>query len=129
MKSSESREMYLEVIYNIEQKNEVIRSIDVAKTLGYSKPSVNRAINKLKDDGLIAQEPYGHITMTDEGRELAKKIKNKHIYLTEYLRLSLGLDVEAAERDACRMEHVVSKETMDAVKKYVHQNSVDKGNI
>jgi len=122
VKSSESQEMYLEVIYNIDQKDEIIRSIDIAKTLGYSKPSVNRAINKLKLDGLIAQEPYGHITMTEKGRGLAKKIKNKHIYLTDYLMLSLGIDKETAEKDACRMEHVVSKETMEAVIKYVDDN-------
>ena len=122
MKSNESQEMYLEVIYNIDQKNEAIRSIDIAKELGYSKPSVSRAINKLKKDGLIDQEPYGHITMTDAGRKLAEKIKNKHIYLTEYLCLSLGLSRELAEKDACRMEHVVSKETMIAVKEYVAKN-------
>lgn len=123
MRNNESQEMYLEVIYNIDQKNEVIRSIDIAKELGYSKPSVSRAINKLKKDGLINQEPYGHITMTDEGRRMAEKIKNKHVYLTEYLCLSLGLDKEVAEKDACRIEHVVSKDTMDAVKDYVAKNS------
>ena len=123
MKSSESQEMYLEVIFNIDQRDEVIRSIDIAKTLGYSKPSVNRAINKLKADGLITQEPYGHITMTEHGREMAKKIKNKHVYLTEYLSLSLGLDKEIAEIDACRIEHVVSKDTMDAVINYVDENT------
>lgn len=122
MRNNESQEMYLEVIYNIDQKGETIRSIDIANTLGYSKPSVSRAINKLKKDGLINQEPYGHITMTDDGRELAKKIQNKHVYLTEYLCLSLGLDKEIAERDACRIEHVVSKETMDAVRDYIAKN-------
>lgn len=123
MRTNESQEMYLEVIYNIDQKNEVIRSIDIANELGYSKPSVSRAINKLKKDGFIAQEPYGHITMTDAGKKMAEKIKNKHVYLTEYLCLSLGLDKELAEKDACRIEHVVSKETMIAVKEYVAKNS------
>ena len=113
--------MYLEVIYDIDQRNEVIRSIDIANQLGYSKPSVNRAINKLKQEGLISQEPYGQITMTNQGRELAKRIKNKHIYLTEYLSLSLGIDKETAEKDACRIEHVVSKETMAAVIDYVNK--------
>lgn len=122
MKSNESQEMYLEVIYNIEQNNEVIRSIDVAKELGYSKPSINRAINKLKQDGLISQEPYGHITMTKIGRDIAKRIKNRHVYLTEYLMLSLGLVRLTAEADACRIEHIVSKETMDAVRNYVDTN-------
>ena len=119
MKTSESKEMYLEVMYNIEQRNEVIRSIDVAKALGYSKPSINRAINKLKEEGMITQEPYGQIMMTELGRATAEKIKNKHIHLTEFLVMSLGIDRETAEKDACRMEHVVSKETMDAVKEYL----------
>ena len=123
MKSNESQEMYLEVIYDIEQNNEVIRSVDIANELGYSKPSINRAINKLKQDGFIAQEPYGHITMTQKGREIAKTIKNRHIYLTDYLMLSLGLSKETAEADACRIEHVVSKETMEAVTKYVNDSS------
>ncbi len=119
MKTSESKEMYLEVMYNIEQRNEVIRSIDVAKALGYSKPSINRAINKLKEEGMITQEPYGQIMMTELGRATAEKIKNKHIHLTEFLVMSLGIDRETAEKDACRMEHVVSKKTMDAVKEYL----------
>ena len=123
MKSNESQEMYLEVIYDIEQNSKVIRSVDIAKELGYSKPSINRAINRLKLDGFISQEPYGHITMTEKGREIAKTIKNRHIYLTEYLMLSLGLSKETAEADACRIEHVVSKNTMDAVKKYLKENS------
>jgi len=114
--------MYLEVIYNIEQENGIVRSVDIAKELGYSKPSVNRAINRLKDDGLISQEPYGQITMTKLGRETAEKIMNKHIMLTEYLMISLGLSREMAEADACRMEHVVSKDTMEAVKAYVNKN-------
>ncbi|MBN2878704.1 MAG: metal-dependent transcriptional regulator [Clostridia bacterium] len=114
--------MYLEVIYNIEQENGIIRSVDIAKELGYSKPSVNRAINRLKDDGLISQEPYGQITMTNLGRETAEKIMNKHIMLTEYLMISLGLSREMAEADACRMEHVVSKDTMEAVKAYVKKH-------
>jgi len=115
--------MYLEVIYDIEQNNQVIRSVDIAKELGYSKPSINRAINRLKEDGFISQEPYGHITMTQEGREIAKRIKNRHIYLTEYLMLSLGLSRETAEADACRIEHVVSAETMDAVRKYLNKDT------
>jgi len=123
LKSNESQEMYLEVIYDIEQNSKVIRSVDIAKELGYSKPSINRAINRLKLDGFISQEPYGHITMTEKGREIAKTIKNRHIYLTEYLMLSLGLSKETAEADACRIEHVVSKNTMDAVKKYLKENS------
>ena len=123
MKSNESQEMYLEVIYDIEQNSKVIRSVDIAKELGYSKPSINRAINRLKLDGFISQEPYGHITMTEKGREIAKTIKNRHIYLTEYLMLSMGLSKETAEADACRIEHVVSKNTMDAVKKYLKENS------
>jgi len=122
MKTNESQEMYLEVIYNIDQQGEVIRSIDIAKILGYSKPSVNRGINKLKEEGFVSQEPYGHITLTEKGRKEASRIKNRHIYLTDFLTLSLGIDKETAENDACRIEHVVSKETMDAVIEYVKKN-------
>ncbi|MEX1378330.1 MAG: metal-dependent transcriptional regulator [Eubacteriales bacterium] len=122
MKTNESQEMYLEVIYNIDLQGEIIRSIDIAKTLGYSKPSVNRGINKLKEEGLISQEPYGHITLTEKGRKEASRIKNRHIYLTDYLMMSLGVDEDTAENDACRIEHVVSKKTMDAVIDYVEKN-------
>jgi DtxR family transcriptional regulator, Mn-dependent transcriptional regulator len=119
MKSTESREMYLEIIFDIDKSGDPIRSIDIANTLGYSKPSVNRAINILKQDGLVLQEPYGSITLTDQGRQMAKKIKKRHVLLTKFLRLCLNLDQSIAENDACRMEHILSDEAMHAIEQYV----------
>ncbi len=126
MKPSESKEMYLEVIYDIYKNNATVRSIDVAKALGYSKPSVSRAINLLKKENLISQERYGSITLTEEGIKIAKDIKNKHVYITEFLKLSLNLSTQIAEKDACRIEHVISSEAMSAIEYYVIKNSPDK---
>lgn len=119
MKSSESSEMYLEVMYKLEEENGFIRSVDIAKELGYSKPSITRAMGALKNEGYITQEPYGKIMLSKKGRDKAKKIMESHNLLTEFLTKCLKLDEDIAERDACRIEHIVSKETMNAIKKYL----------
>jgi len=123
MKINESGEMYLEVMYKLEEKNGVIRSVDIANELGYSKPSVTRAMGLLKTDNYITQEPYGKITLTEKGREKAKKIMERHNLLTEFLTKCLRLDADTAEQDACRIEHIVSTKTMDAIKEYLDKNS------
>ncbi len=123
MKSNESSEMYLEVMYRLQKRNGVIRSVDVANELGYSKPSVSRAINLLKQEQYIDQEPYGKIVLLEKGKEKAKKIMERHILLTEFLVKTLKIDNELAEHDACRIEHIVSYETMQAVKKFCKENS------
>lgn len=121
MTRTESREMYLEVIYDIYMQQKEIRSIDVAKILDYSKPSVNRGINLLKNDNLIEQEPYGSITLTPKGLKIAKKIKSRHIDITAFLEKSLGLDSETAEQDACRIEHIISEKAMEKIRIYLDQ--------
>jgi len=122
MKSSESSEMYLEVMYRLEKRNGVIRSVDIANELGYTKPSVSRAISLLKQENYIDQQPYGKIILLEKGIEKARKIMERHNLLTKFLVLSLGIDKETAENDACRIEHIVSKDTMRAVKKYVSKH-------
>jgi DtxR family transcriptional regulator, Mn-dependent transcriptional regulator len=122
MKNSESSEMYLEVMYKLEERNGVIRSVDIAKELGYSKPSVSRAIGLLKTEEYILQEPYGKIVLSKKGRDKAKMIMERHNLLTEFLTKCLKLNANLAEQDACRIEHIVSIETMDAIKKYLETN-------
>lgn len=121
--TNESKEMYLEVIYELHMKDINVHSVDVAKKFGYSKASVARAISVLKEESYISQEPYGPITLTQKGIDTAKKIKNKHVYLTNFLHLSLGIDKSIAEKDACRIEHVISEKVMDAIEKYVKVNA------
>lgn len=122
MKATESREMYLEVIYDIHLKGNKIRSVDIAEMLGYSKPSVYRGVRVLKDEGLIEMEPYSDIVLTAKGFEIARDIKMRHDLLTEFLMKSLSLDAGIAEQDACRIEHVISKDSMEAIKNYLHKN-------
>ncbi len=122
MQIKESGEMYLEVMYNLFSETGEIRSVDVAKALGYSKPSVSRAIGLLKKEGFIEQEPYGKITLTEKGLSRAKLVADRHVLLTEFLVRSLGVTPEIAEQDACRIEHIVSRETMAAVREYLKQH-------
>lgn len=121
--SSESLEMYLEAILELEAKNSVVRSVDVARFLSVSKPSVNRAMSNLKKEGYIHQEPYGDIMFTEKGRTKAIRIHELHHVITDFLTLSLGLDASVAEADACRMEHVISPETVKAMKAYIRSQS------
>jgi len=118
MDFSESVEMYLEAILELEAKNNVVRSVDVARFLGVSKPSVNRAMTNLKNEGYIHQEPYGDITFTDAGRSKAARIHEFHHIITDFLVDSLGISPDLAESNACRMEHVISPEVVQAMKAY-----------
>ena len=122
MRAKESREMYLEVIYKLELANEVVRSIDIAKELGYSKPSVSRAMGVLKKAGYITHSPYGDVALTPEGRKKAKLIYHTHHLLTDFLVETLDLDPALAEADACKIEHVISKQTLEAIEKYLKRN-------
>ena len=119
MDVSESLEMYLEAILELEAKNSVVRSVDIARFLGVTKPSVNRAMSNLKKEGYINQEPYGDIAFTEKGRNKANSIHELHHVITDFLIKSLGIDVAVAEADACRMEHVISSETVKAIKAYL----------
>ena len=113
----ESGQMYLETIYILQQKNTNIRSIDVCAYLGYSKPSVSRAVGILKKDGYISVDEDGFILLTPSGTEVAEKLYERHTVLTNML-VSLGVDKETATEDACRIEHVISDKTFEAVKKH-----------
>ncbi len=119
MDVSESLEMYLEAILELEAKNSVVRSVDIARFLGVTKPSVNRAMSNLKKEGYINQEPYGDIAFTEKGRSKANSIHELHHVITDFLIKSLGIDIAVAEADACRMEHVISSETVKAIKAYL----------
>ncbi len=119
MRAKESREMYLEVIYKLAQQNDVVRSIDIAKELGYSKPSVSRAMNVLKKSGHITHTPYGDVTLTPKGRIKAERVYFSHYLLTDFLVKTLNIDPELAEQDACKIEHVISDETLDAIEVYL----------
>lgn len=112
----ESGEMYLETIYCLSQKNPQVRSIDVAEKMGFSKPSVSRGVSILKRDGYLVVDDNGFLELTDEGINLAKKIYERHTVLTKML-LKLGVSEETASNDACKIEHVISDETLEAIKK------------
>ena len=117
MAMQESGEMYLETILILSKKGEV-RSIDVSEYMGYSKPSVSRAVGLLKTGGYLTMEENGHLHLTEEGRALAEKIYERHNLLTEGLVL-LGVDKAVAAEDACRIEHVISDESFAAIKQHM----------
>lgn len=115
----ESGENYLENIYFLSLKKERVKSGDLAKQLGVSRPSVFRALTNLQKAGLIEKEHYGDIVLTEAGMIKAIKIAKKHHKITRFLKLSLGLTDEMAERDACRIEHIISEETMKAIEAFI----------
>lgn len=118
MKRSESKEMYLETIYKLQLKFSHAHTGEIAKELNVSKPSVNKAINILKSEGLANQEPYGPITLTSSGIEIAKDVLAKHKLIFDFLSKSLDVATDVAETNACRIEHVLSDELIKAIEKY-----------
>jgi len=118
----ESGEMYLETILVLSKKSSHVRSIDISEYMGYSKPSVSRAVGLLKNGGYITVDKDGFITLTEEGKTLSEQIYQRHNLLTRLL-LELGVPEEIAAEDACKMEHVISPETFDAIKKHFEQQS------
>lgn len=120
MALQESGEMYLESILILSRTKGAVRSIDISQHLGYSKPSVSRAVGLLKSGGYILIDGDGFITLTDSGRGIAEKILTRHTLLTELL-VRLGVDREVASADACKMEHVISDETFAAIKNHMMQ--------
>ena len=121
MSIQESGEMYLETIYILSKQSSIVRSIDVAKYMGYSKPSVSRAINTLKKGGLVDVNDLGHLTLTTAGKKRAKNIYERHTVLSK-LFISLGVDEKTAIEDACRVEHYISNKTFNAIKTYMSNN-------
>lgn len=120
MQLQESGEMYLESIYRLSMQSNAVRSVDISEYMGYSKPSVSRAVNLLKNGGYIVMDEENFITLTDAGREIAEKIYSRHTVLTEML-IRLGVSPEVAAEDACRMEHTISDETFEAIKRHMQQ--------
>ena len=114
----ESAEMYLETIYTLARERGSVRSIDVAEHMGYSKPSVSRAVGLLKSGGYLIMEPDGSLVLTDEGAAIARNIYERHTVLTAMLT-RLGVDPKTAAEDACRIEHVISEESFLAIRKHV----------
>ena len=114
----ESAEMYLETIYELSQQQASVRSIDVAESMGYSKPSVSRAVGLLKQGGYLLMDKDGFLTLTESGIAVAKKIFERHTVLSRML-IALGVSKETATEDACKIEHVISDETFEAIKKHI----------
>ncbi len=123
MQIRESAEDYLEAILHLSKTHEHVRSIDVVHHLGFSKPSVSVYLKNLRLDGYINVDTNGHITLTDEGMEIASKIYERHQVLTDIL-VTLGVTKDVALEDACRLEHALSDESFDALKKYYTKNMI-----
>ncbi|MCI8379238.1 MAG: metal-dependent transcriptional regulator [Lachnospiraceae bacterium] len=117
MKTNESVENYLETILILSKKLPVVRSVDIANELGFKKPSVSIAMKNLREKNYITVMEQGYIFLTDSGREIAEMIYERHEFLTAWLA-SMGVDEKIAAEDACRIEHVVSKESFEAIKKH-----------
>ncbi|MBQ9413752.1 MAG: metal-dependent transcriptional regulator [Clostridia bacterium] len=118
MSMQESGEMYLETIYVLSRQSPAVRSIDVGDHMGYSKPSVSRAIGLLKKEGLVVTDNEGYLKLTEAGEAKARIIYERHTVLTE-LFFNLGVDRQTAEEDACRIEHYISEQTFEAIKSHI----------
>ena len=122
MALQESGEMYLETIYVLSQKSNSVRAIDVGEYMGYSKPSVSRALGLLRDAGLIKKDDNGFIKLTEAGSIHAKRIYERHTVLST-LFIGLGVDEKTATEDACRIEHYISDTTFEAIKAHMKEHS------
>ena len=120
MAIQESGEMYLETILILSEKKENIRAIDVGQYMGFSKPSVSRALGLLRTDAYITTDPNGYIKLTKSGLEIAEKIYERHMVLTKMFE-EWGVSTDVAQEDACRVEHVISDETFNAIKKHLEE--------
>ena len=120
MRLQESGEMYLESIYVLAQKGGYVRSIDISEYMGYSKPSVSRAVSLLKNAGYIIMDEDNYIHLTDAGLEIAQKIYERHTVLSAML-MRIGVSEKTAAEDACRMEHAISDESFAAIKTHVER--------
>ena len=122
MRLQESGEMYLETILILSKERTFVRAIDVGAYMGYSKPSVSRAIGILKNGGYVESDKHGYLILTESGREIAEKIYERHTLLSNWLA-ALGVDPRVAAEDACRIEHVISAESFEAIKAHTKQNA------
>ncbi len=117
-KIQESAENYLETILVLKERNGTVRSVDIAAEMGFSKPSVSVAMRNLREQECITMGDDGLISLTDKGRSIAESVYERHTLFTQWL-VSLGVDQTIAAQDACRIEHVLSKETFEAIKRHV----------
>ena len=122
MKIQESAENYLETIYMIGKRKGAVRSIDIAGELNFSKPSVSIAMKNLRENGYIEMDGNGYITLTEAGAAIAEKIYERHTVISELL-IQLGVSEQVAAADACRIEHVISAETFEAIKRHAAEHS------
>lgn len=120
MSIKESGEMYLETIYILSQQEGEVRSMDVASYMNFSRPSVSRGVGLLKKSGHVTADKDGYLKLTDKGLKLAKKVYERHVVLSDLLE-RIGVEPETAAADACKIEHVISDESFDALKRYVAQ--------
>ena len=120
MRLQESGEMYLETIYMLSKQMNIVRSIDVVEHMGYSKPSVSRAVNLLKQGGYLTVEDNGNLRLTDSGRQIGEKIYERHKVLTRMLTM-LGVDEKTASEDACKMEHAISDASFEAIRRHIEE--------
>lgn len=121
----ESAEMYLETIFVLSQRSTNVRSVDIAEHMSYSKPSISRAVGLLKQGGYVVVDADGFITLTESGLAVARKIFERHTVVTQLL-IRLGVGAETAAEDACKIEHVISDETFEAVKKYLDASNAQR---
>ena len=124
MKIYASGEDYLEAVLVLQKKKVMVRSVDLARHMGFSKPSISHAVGVLKNGGFLTVDEDGYFHLTEDGREVAEKIYERHQFFTEQL-VAVGVDRETAERDACRIEHVISEEAFEKLKASVEKQSND----
>ena len=122
MRLQESGEMYLETIYVLSKAQSTVRSIDISEYMGYSKPSVSRAVNLLKNGGYITMDKDNLITLTESGLEIAQKIFDRHTLIANLL-IRLGVPEKIAAEDACKMEHAISDESFEAIRRHMIEHS------
>jgi Mn-dependent DtxR family transcriptional regulator len=120
MHIQESGEMYLETIFVLSKERDIVRSVDVAEHLGYSKPSVSRAMGILKNGEYITMDAHGALALTETGKEIAEKIYERHTFLTKFL-MAIGVSEATAAEDACKIEHVISDEAFNAMKSHAEK--------
>lgn len=124
MKIYASGEDYLEAVLVLQKEKGMVRSVDLARQMGFSKPSISHAVGVLKNGGFLTVDEDGYLHLTEDGREVAEKIYERHQFFTEQL-VAVGVDRETAERDACRIEHAISEETFQKLKASVEKQSND----
>ncbi|MBE6782040.1 MAG: metal-dependent transcriptional regulator [Ruminococcaceae bacterium] len=118
MNLQESGEMYLETILILSRKQQTVRAIDISEYMGYTKPSVSRALGLLKEGGYVVSDKDGFLSLTEIGLETAEKILSRHTVISKYL-IKLGVSPETASNDACKIEHVISEESFKAIKSHL----------